>query len=262
VRASMEFTVTDDYGFPEVVADDLTIIENGVEQKLETFQEAVNPVSIILALDASGSMRKTLQTAKEAALRFVDMVRPEDKLGLALFADSAEITEDLGASRNQVRTAIEKFAANGGTALYDALAESLERLNKVDGRRVIVIVSDGRDENNPGTGPGSRWTFDQVLASAREVDAAIFSIGIGPNVDRGVLEMLASASGGEAYFPQDVTQLDAEYQRVVETLRRRWLVTYLSTDTERNGQWRPVEITTRDPNIVVRSRGGYFAPRK
>ena len=80
-------------------------------------------------------------------------------------------------------------------------------------------------------------------ATAREVDAAIFSIGIGPNVDRGVLEMLAGASGGEAYFPQDVTQLDAEYQRVVETLRRRWMVTYLSTDTERNGQWRPVEIT-------------------
>ena len=262
VRASIEFTVTDDYGFPEVVADDLTIVENGVAQKLETFQEAVNPVSIILALDASGSMRKTLQTAKEAALRFVDMVRPEDKLGLALFADSAEIIEDLGASRNQVRTAIEKFAANGGTALYDALAESLERLNKTEGRRVIVIVSDGRDENNPGTAPGSKWTFDQVLATAREVDAAIFSIGIGPNVDRGVLEMLAGASGGEAYFPQDVTQLDAEYQRVVETLRRRWVVTYLSTDTERNGQWRPVEITARDPNIVVRSRGGYFAPRK
>ena len=100
VRASMEFTVTDDYGFPEVVADDLTIVENGVEQKLETFQEAVSPVSILLALDASGSMRKTLQIAKEAALRFVD-VRPEDKLGLTLFADSAEIIEDLGASRTR-----------------------------------------------------------------------------------------------------------------------------------------------------------------
>ena len=101
---------------------------------------------------------------------------------------------------------------------------------------MIVIVSDGRDENNPGTGraAGGRST----RSTAREVDAAIFSIGIGPNVDRGVLEMLAGASGGEAYFPQDVTQLDAEYQRVVETLRRRWMVTYLSTDTERNGQWR------------------------
>ena len=263
IRASIEFTVTDtEDGFPEVTADDLTIVENGVEQKLETFQEAVNPVSILLALDASGSMKKTLQTAKEAALRFVDAMRPEDKLGLVLFADTAEIIEDLGASRNQVRTAIEKFAANGGTALYDALAESLERLNRTDGRRVIVIVSDGRDENNPGTGPGSRWTFDQVLASAREVDAAIFSIGIGSNVDRGVLEMLTAASGGEAYFPQDVTQLDAEYQRVIENLRQWWIVTYLSTDLERNGEWRPVEITTRDPNTVVRSRGGYFAPRK
>ena len=123
-------------------------------------------------------------------------------------------------------------------------------------------MSDGRDENNPGTGPGSRWTFEQVLSSAREVDVAIFGIGMGPNVDRQVLEALAAASGGEAYFPQDVTQLDADYRRVLETLRRRWIITYSSTDTERNGAWRPVEIRTQDPNTVVRSRGGYFAPRK
>jgi VWFA-related protein len=263
VRATLEFTVTDaEDGFPEVTSEDLIVVENGVEQKIESFTEAINPVSIILALDASGSMRKAAQTAKEAALRFVDALRPEDKLGLALFADSAEIVEDLGSSRSVVREGIEKYVSNGGTALYDALAESLERLNRVEGRRVIVIVSDGRDENNPGTGPGSRWTYDQVLASAREVDAAIFSIGMGPNVDRKVLEELAAASGGEAYFPQDVTQLDAEYARVIETLRRRWIITYSSTDTNRNGEWRTVEIKTHDPNTVVRSRGGYFAPRK
>lgn len=263
VRASLEFTVTDtEDGFPEIVAEDLTVIENGVEQKIESFQEAVNPVSILLALDASGSMRKAAQAAKEAALRFIDALRPEDKLGLVLFADTAEIVEDLGASRNQVREGVEKYNSNGGTALYDALAESLERLNRTEGRRVVVVVSDGRDENNPGTGPGSRWTFEQVLKSAREVDAAIFSIGMGPNVDRKVLEMLAAASGGEAYFPQDVTQLDGEYRRVIETLRRRWIITYSSTDTNRNGEWRPVEIRAQDPNTVVRSRGGYFAPRK
>ena len=263
IRATLEFTITDaEDGFPEVSAEDLIVVENGVEQKVESFQEAINPVSIILALDASGSMRKAAQAAKEAALRFVDSLRPEDKIGLALFADTAEIVEDLGSSRTVIRDGIEKYVSNGGTALYDALAESLERLNRVEGRRVIVIVSDGRDENNPGTGPGSRWTFDQVLASAREVDAAIFSIGMGPNVDRGILETLAATSGGEAYFPQDVTQLDTEYARVMETIRRRWIITYSSTDTSRNGEWRTVEIKTKDPNTVVRSRGGYFAPRK
>ena len=151
--------------------------------------------------------------------------------GSSCLPTRAELVEDLGTGRTGSATAIEKYESNGGTALYDALADSLERLNRVDGRRVIVVVTDGRDENNPGTGPGSRWTFEQVLASAGEVDAAIFGIGVGPNVDRRVLETLAAASGGEAYFPQDVTQLDARYRRVLETLRRRWIITYSSTDT-------------------------------
>lgn len=263
IRASIEFTVTDlENGFPEVSAEDLVVIENGVEQKIETFQEAVNPVSIILALDASGSMKPSAQTAKEAALRFVDALRPEDKLGVVLFADHSELVEDLGTGRSAARTIIEKYESNGGTALYDSLADSLGRLNRVDGRRAIVVVTDGRDENNPGTAPGSRWTFEQVQASAREVDAAIFAIGVGPNVDRQVLGTLAAASGGEAYFPLDVSALESDYRRVLETLRRRWIITYSSTDTTRNGGWRPVEIRARNENTVVRSRGGYFAPRK
>ena len=263
IRASIEFTVTDtEDGFPEVGVEDLVVLERGVEQKIDTFQEAVNPVSIVLALDASGSMKKAAQTAKEAAVRFVDALRPDDKLGVVLFADHSELVEDLGTGRTAARAIIEKYDSNGGTALYDAVADSLERLNRTDGRRVIVLVTDGRDENNPGTAPGSKWTFEQVQASAREVDVAIFAIGVGPNVDRRVLETLAAASGGEAYFPQDVSQLDTDYRRVLETLRRRWIITYSSTDTTRNGEWRPVEIRARDENIVVRSRGGYFAPRK
>ena len=90
----------------------------------------------------------------------------------------------------------------------------------------------------------------------------IFGIGVGQKVDRRVLETLASASGGEAYFPEDVSQLEAEYRRIVENLRRRWIITYSSTDSSRNGAWRPVEIRTKDPNAAVHSRGGYFAPEK
>jgi Ca-activated chloride channel homolog len=263
VRPVLEFTITDhESQFVDVDATDLVVVENGVEQTVDTFQEAITPVSIVLALDASGSMKKSSEIAKASAGSFVDALRAEDKLALLLFADHSELAHDLTTAREPIHDAIDQYQANGGTALYDALGDSLDRLKKVDGRRVIVVVTDGRDEDNPGTGPGSRRTFEQVLQAAREVDAVIFTIGVGQKVDRRVLEKLAAASGGEAYFPENVSQLDSEYRRVVETLRRRWLIGYTSTDGRRNGEWRPVEIRTKDANAVIHSRGGYFAPGK
>jgi VWFA-related protein len=207
-------------------------------------------------------MKKAAETAKEAASSFVDALRPEDKLGLVMFADRSELAHDLTAERKPIHDAIEQYQALGGTALYDALGDSLDRLKKVEGRRVIVVVTDGRDEDNPGTGPGSHRTFAQVLEAVHEVDAVIFGIGVGQKVDRGVLEKLAAASGGEAYFPEDVSQLESDYHRVVEALRRRWIIGYTSTDGSRDGEWRNVEIRTKDPGAVVHSRGGFFAPGK
>jgi hypothetical protein len=101
-----------------------------------------------------------------------------------------------------------------------------------------------------------------VLKAAHEVDAVVFGIGIGPKVDRKVLEMLAEATGGEALFPEDAAQLESEYRRVLQNLRRRWIVSYTSTDSTRNGAWRPVTIRTKDEAAVVHSRGGFFAPGK
>jgi VWFA-related protein len=263
VRPSLEFTITgSDRQFLDVEADDLEVVEDGVPQAIDTFHEAVTPVSIVLALDASGSMKKWAETTRSAAAHFVDALRPDDQLAVLLFADRAELAHDLGTERDKSHDAIGRYRAEGGTSLYDALGESLDRLKHNGGRRAIVVVTDGRDENNPGTGPGSIRTLDQVLDSANEVDAVIFGIGIGGNVDRRVLETLAAASGGEANFTTDITQLDAEYRRIVENLRRRWVISYSSTDGSRDGAWRTVEIRTKDPNATVHSRGGYYAPGK
>lgn len=100
------------------------------------------------------------------------------------------------------------------------------------------------------------------MAAARTADAIVFAIGVGQNVDREVLTSLAEESGGEAYFPEDVAQLASEYQRIVENLRRRWIIGYESTNTARDGAWRPVGIRLKAGSAVVRSRGGYFAPEK
>ncbi len=90
-------------------------------------------------------------------------------------------------------------------------------------------MTDGRDENNAGTAPGSRQTLPEVLELAREVDATVLPIGLGTNLDRAGLERLADISGGLAYFPSDASELRAQFARTIENLRRRYVLGYTST---------------------------------
>jgi VWFA-related protein len=155
---------------------------------------------------------------------------------------------------------IQRYVARGGTALYDSLVDSMVRLSTVQGRRVVVVMTDGRDENATSTGPGSTRTWDDVLSTARNTGATVYAIGFGTNVDQARLTELTSLTGGEAYFTNDISQLGEHYQRIVDDLHRRYIVAYTSTKTERDGGWRAVGIRTTDPALKVRSPGGYFAP--
>jgi Ca-activated chloride channel family protein len=263
IRPSFEFTLMNtQHELMAVGVDDLVVRENGVEQTLDTFEEALSPVSMILALDASGSMKKDAAAVQAAARSFVAAIRPEDNLAVATFADSIWFAHDLGTERAWSYAGIDQYVAKGGTALYDAIWGSMYRLRRETTRRVMVIVTDGRDENNAGTGPGSTHQLSEVLQMMRQAETTIFAIGLGPKVDHDVLERLASESGGEALFPTDVSELDVMYRRIVENLRRRYLVTYTSTNTARDGGWRQVEIVSRVPNTVVKAKGGYFAPEQ
>ena len=263
VQPTIEFTVTDRDGkYLDVTADDLTVLEDGVSQDVEIFQDAVAPVSIFLALDASGSMRRAADQVIEAGREFVQSLRPQDSLGLILFADQPILAQDLTKNRDLVLGAIDGYVASGGTALYDALGDSMGRLKQVEGRRAIVVVTDGRDENNPGTAPGSYRTLDEMLQSARESEVTVFAVAMGPNVDRKPLEQITQLSGGQLYSPADVSDLTRQYHEVVDNLRRRYVVGYTSTNSKHDGTWRTVEIQVREPDARVLGREGYFAPER
>ena len=261
VRASVEFIAIDGRQQPvDLTAADLEVLEDGVPQKLETFSESIAPVSIMLALDGSGSMTRAAETARSAALAFVKSLRPEDPLGVMTFADKVALAHDLSTKRELSEEAVQAYETNGGTALYDALGEAVGRLKTVNGRRVVVLVTDGRDENAASNGPGSTRSWEQALADVAAVEATVYAIGIGTRVDRARLEQVAALTGGEAYFTTDVSELESNYRRIVEELRRRYQIGYTSTNSKRDGGFRKVEI--RSKGVTVRSRGGFFAPSR
>jgi len=261
VIASMEFTATDlARHYIDLASDDLEVIEDGIPQQVEVFHEAVAPVAIVLAVDASGSMTRAAETARQAAGHFVDAVRPGDPLAVVQFADKAELVADLQLARDEAHAALANYIPKGGTALYDALQLSMEQVKTTKGRRVVVVVTDGRDENAASTAAGSVATWEMVISAAQSMDATVYAIGLGSNVERARLQQLADLTGGEAYFTNDLASLDTEYRRVVEDLHRRYVLGYTSTNSKRDGAWRTVELRSRTGAMRLRSRGGYYAP--
>jgi Ca-activated chloride channel family protein len=261
IRPQIELTIRDlSRRLIDVTPNDLEVLEDGAPQKIEAFQEALSPVSIVLALDESGSMRQQVDAAIAAARSFVLALPDKDKLAVMMFSDSTQMVHDLTTNRDTSLKAISQYQAKGGTALYDAVFDSVARLKRAEGRTALIVVTDGKDENNPGTAPGSVHTLAQVLTSLEGLETTIYAIGLGASADQKTLETLAEASKGEAYFPADVSSLDAEYKRILENLRRRYVLTYTSTNTARDGSWRKIEIKPTRPGLSVETRGGYFAP--
>jgi len=263
VRPVLEFTAMDPQNqYLEITKEDLLVFEDGVEQGIETFQEATSPVSMVLVLDSSGSMKRASEQVVASAAAFIEALRPEDSMGMLTFADKVDVVHAITTNRANSFEALAGYKAEGGTALYDALCDSMLMLKGLKGRRAVVILTDGRDEDNPGTGPGSMRVWENVLRLMQDQDVTMFPVGLGTKIDPNRLKLLATFTGGEAYFPQDVGQLRAEFERVTENLRHRYVVGYTSSNPTRDGKWRGVEIRTKSQGIRVSSRRGYFAPDK
>jgi Ca-activated chloride channel homolog len=263
VRPVLEFTAMDPQNqYLDIAKDDLLVFEDGVEQKVETFQEATSPVSMVLVLDSSGSMKRASEQVVSAAAAFIGALRPEDSMGMLTFADKVDVVHAITTNRANSLEALTEYKAEGGTALYDALCDAMLMLKGLKGRRAVVVLTDGRDEDNPGTGPGSIRTWENVLRLLQDQDVTFFPVGLGPKIDPDHLKLLATFSGGEAYFPQEVDELKAQFERITENLRHRYIVSYTSTNPTRDGKWRAIEIRTRAAGIRVTSRKGYFAPAR
>ena len=243
----------------DLKAEDLVLEEDGVPQEIIDFYVEKRPVTLALILDSSGSMQTALGTVHAAASRFVNSLEEEDKALVIDFDEKVDLLQDITADKDDLTEAITSTQALGGTALYDALYASYRKLRGIDGRKAIILLTDGDDTS-------SKFSFKRILDEAKLSDLIIYPIGLGTSVLdidlRRVLKLLAEETGGRPYFPNKVEELQGVYEEIALELKSQYYLTYEPTSTVWDGRWRKIKMTAPGKGVEIRTRRGYYAVRK
>jgi len=235
--------------------EDLRLLEDGRPQEILEFQREDRPITLAILLDSSASMKEKLEEVHDAAAAFVDTLRPEDRALVIDFNDRVFLLEDLTADRERLKRAIVSTEALGGTALYDVLHAAYRKIGTIEGRKAIVLLSDGEDT-------ASQFGFERVIEEAKSNPAIIYAIGLGGEGGgprRSVLKELSSTTGGRAYFVKTAAQLADVYRQIAEELRAQYSVAYSTANEVWDGRWIKLEIESARQGLEFRARRGFFA---
>ena len=240
--------------------------EDKVEQKLQYFSAEDVPVSIGLVFDVSGSMKDKINTSREAAVTFLKTGNPQDEYFLETFSNRPQVAEDFTTDISRLQNKIVFQNANGMTAMYDAVYASLEKLKDgTNPKKALLLITDGEDNR-------SRYTFANVRDYVKEQDVQIYAIGIVSDYNsqlgsgrtgRAMLEELSDITGGHAFFPDSVYDLEDICMKIAVELKNQYVLGYRSTNENKDGKWRKIRVQVDGPKGVghlnVKSKSGYYA---
>ncbi len=249
---------------------DFQVYEDGIRQELSLYTHEKLPISMVIMIDTSASMEEKLPTAQAAAIRFVKTLRPQDLAQVVQFNELATTLQPFTNDQAALEAAVRRTEASGSTALHNALYIALKDLMRDKKaaelrRRAIVLLSDGEDTS-------SLVSDDQVLELARKSEINIYAIRLSSARPQDhsrqafsqaeyLVNALARDTGGRAYFPTSLGELDAVYDRIAEELRTLYSVGYVSSNARRDGKWRRIVVRVPDRDgLSVRHKLGYYAP--
>jgi VWFA-related protein len=271
---TLAVSVTDRGGraVKELRREDFDVREGGRAVEIESFEAERVPLAVALVLDSSNSMEgEPLDDARRAAQAFVKDLDPRDQVQLFAFGDEVREVTAPTRDREAVSRAIGAVSCAGGTALYDAVHKAAQALGQAPGemRRVLVLLSDGRDEASSGLEPGSFHTLEEAQRQVHAADAVLFAVGLGNRLDdetdftgrmstAQVLERLAQPTGGTTAKVGRSGRLGSAFKDVLETLRDQYWLAYRPAPARPGESWRPVDVRVSRPGLNVRARQGYF----
>ena len=257
-------TVTDKDGrlVTNLAKEAFTVYENGVQQQIKVFKREDIPVSMGLVIDNSGSMRDRRAAVEAAALALVKDSNPDDEVFIVNFNDEAFLDTPPGknftSDIKEMEESLKRIDSHGGTAMRDALRMSIDHV-KEKGRkdkRVLVVVTDG-----------SLITLENLVRAAQQSDVLIYCVGLLADEEprealkaKRALNDLAVATGGEAFFPDELSEADRIAHQVARDVRNQYTIEYTPTDTAMDGSFRQIRVAVDAPgSLTVRTRKGYYA---
>ena len=248
--------------------DDFKVLENGVEQKLSFFaQDSLANLSVGVLIDTSGSMRHKLQQALQMVREVSLALGPQDEMFLITFSDDVDLRQKFTKNPEDISKALRGIRSGGETSVYDAVQAGVQEMkNARNGKRIILLVSDGYDTR-------SKVTMDQAIDLLKRSQLQLYAVGIDdddndPLVLRQpryhvylyMLGELTGASGGQTFrmYTGRNYALDSIAALILEELHQQYTLSYYPT-AAKDGTWRKLEVKIDRPGTVVRSRSGYYA---
>jgi len=242
---------------------DFNVYEDGHPQTITSFRHEDIPVAMGIVVDNSGSMREKRQKVNAAALNLVRSSNPNDEVFIVNFNDEYYLDQDFTSNINKLKEGLEKIEARGGTALYDAVVASADHLKK-DAKlekKVIFVVTDGEDNE-------SAETLEQAVRRLQgENGPTVYAIGIlegeeHPKHAKHALQIMSERTGGIAFFPKTLDEVDAISRSVAHDIRSQYTIGYKPTTPKNQGGYRQVKVDARSRSygkLTVRTKSGYYA---
>ena len=242
---------------------DFSVYEDGHPQTITSFRHEDIPVAMGIVVDNSGSMREKRQKVNAAALNLVRASNPNDEVFIVNFNDEYYLDQYFTSSINKLKEGLEKIEARGGTALYDAVVASADHLKK-DAKlekKVIIVVTDGDDNE-------SAETLEQAVRRLQaDGGPTVYSIGIleaeeHPKHAKRALQLMSERTGGIAFFPKTLDEVDAISRTVAHDIRTQYTIGYRPTTPKNQGGYRQVRVDAHSHNygkLSVRTKSGYYA---
>ena len=258
--------VTDKAGQPidALKAEDFEIIEEGKTQTVKFFAggqaEDAPPLHLGFMIDLSGSMAEDIRDVRSAAIKFLDAIKKVEDITIVDF-DTEVRTARFAADDPRLIERIRSRKPDGYTALYDALGTYLNGASGQTGEKILVMYTDGGDTR-------SAIKQGELIDLLKASDVTVYAIGYlehqgsARSEQQQVLQRFANATGGQAFFPAKLKDVDKMYEKILREISSRYSFGYVSTDTRMDGKWRDVKIRVIRPDLKdakVRTRGGYFA---
>ncbi len=262
-------TVTDRRGnfLSDLTAEDFEIIEDDKKQAIKYFARGdggeAPEMHVGLLFDTSGSMAEDIRLARSAAIRFLNTLSDAKDMTIVDFDTEVRVAKYGQQDFPRMVERIRSRKPDGMTAMYDALGVYLHGASEDRGRKILVLFTDGGDTR-------STIRFGDVMTLIRASDVTVYAVGFLENQPSGAkseqrlrLSQIATESGGEAFFPYSMKQIEEAYDKVLSQIRAQYSIGYVSTNTAADGRWRKVEIKIRRPDVKdlrIQTRKGYFAP--